>query len=314
MQYFETLLEHYTFLLENIPLLSDEPKLLEIAVPLCTKIYKPASPVNIENSTIKEISDYTYFMDKVSNLALSIFDVPNNNSGQMYNFYSLYVELVTYIDNEQKEFREKRTYLLLMARHERDGLLGNVLDNKKPVTQNLNSVRMTYVYNSSYILKIIRHACRTWEENPKTYSRHNEVELRNILLSHFNSEFIDLASGETQRKDGRADIIIRLPNRVSFVAECKVWRNPGKIKEGIDQLLKYLTWRDSETALIVFNKDRPDFSNILVKIFNEFKNHPKMIREIKNTNKGEGSFLFCHPDDAKTHFFIHAFAFNIYSQ
>lgn len=43
--------------------------------------------------------------------------------------------------------------------------------------------------------------------------------------------------------------------RNAFVAECKIWNGPQKLTDAIDQLLKYLTWRDTKGALILFIRD-----------------------------------------------------------
>ena len=39
-----------------------------------------------------------------------------------------------------------------------------------------------------------------------------------------------------------------------FIAECKFWKGPKAFSEAIDQLLGYATWRDSKTAILVFNR------------------------------------------------------------
>jgi hypothetical protein len=41
--------------------------------------------------------------------------------------------------------------------------------------------------------------------------------------------------------------------------ECKFWNGPKSLVDAVDQVLSYLTWRDSKTAVLVFSR-RKDFS------------------------------------------------------
>ena len=59
-------------------------------------------------------------------------------------------------------------------------------------------------------------------------------------------------TGETFNKAGKTDILLRYENTNVFVAECKVWKGAKAHHDTIDQLLRYLTWRDSKTAIVYF--------------------------------------------------------------
>jgi hypothetical protein len=54
-------------------------------------------------------------------------------------------------------------------------------------------------------------------------------------------------------------------DRNVFIAECKFWKGPKAFGEAIDQLLGFTTWRDSKTAILVFNKG-VDTSKVLAGI------------------------------------------------
>ena len=58
------------------------------------------------------------------------------------------------------------------------------------------------------------------------------------------------------------DICIEQENRAAFVAECKIWKGPAKLRKAIRQLDGYLTWRDSKASLIVFSKNK-DFNSVV---------------------------------------------------
>ena len=64
---------------------------------------------------------------------------------------------------------------------------------------------------------------------------------------------------------GKTDIITKAPDNSSiFIAECKVWRGEKVFMEAIDQLLGYVTWRDTRTAIILFVK-KGEISDVIEK-------------------------------------------------
>jgi hypothetical protein len=58
-------------------------------------------------------------------------------------------------------------------------------------------------------------------------------------------------TGETFNKAGKTDILIRHENRNVLVAELGVWSGTKAFAAKIDQMLGYLTWRDSKAALVM---------------------------------------------------------------
>ena len=59
-------------------------------------------------------------------------------------------------------------------------------------------------------------------------------------------------TGETFNKAGKTDILMRYEKRNVFVAECKFWSGKKNHFDTVDQLLSYLTWRDSKAAIVYF--------------------------------------------------------------
>jgi hypothetical protein len=90
------------------------------------------------------------------------------------------------------------------------------------------------------------------ERLPSTYSGRDEETLRDHLLLVLQPRFEGSATGETFNKKGKTDILLRHENHNIFVAECKFWGGAKQHHETIDQLLSYLTWRDSKTAIVFF--------------------------------------------------------------
>lgn len=163
-----------------------------------------------------------------------------------------------------------------------------------------------------HILSVIRHEGRTFEATPKTYSVHDEEELRDIILAHLNGHYQGGATGETFRRSGKTDMRIEDNERAAFIAECKVWRGPKALSEAIDQLLSYLTWRDCKAALVLFNKHNAKFSAILESIPSVFESHGNFRGVISTGNGGEWEFRLCSSEDEGRQIRVHVFAFDLF--
>lgn len=166
------------------------------------------------------------------------------------------------------------------------------------------------------ILSIVRYGGRTFETTPKTYKDHDEEELRDIILAFLNCYYEGGATGETFRKNGKTDILIKIDDRAAFVAECKIWRGSEELLNSIDQLLDYLTWRDCKAAIIIFNKHNAKFSEILTKMPNTIITHPLFDKnleyELENKDEGEWRYIFKSKEDEMKKIIIHLFVFNLY--
>jgi len=163
-----------------------------------------------------------------------------------------------------------------------------------------------------HILSVIRHEGATFETTPKTYAKHDEEELRDIMLAHLNGHYQGDATGETFRGSGKTDIKIEFENRAAFVGECKVWRGEQEIIEAIDQLTGYLTWRDCKTAIVIFNKHNKEFSVIQQKIPTIFQGHKNYLNTYSGQKAGEWRFGLKSEEDKERHVLIHVFLFNLY--
>lgn len=163
-----------------------------------------------------------------------------------------------------------------------------------------------------HILSVIRHEGRTFEATPRTYAVHDEEELRDILLAHLNGHYEGGATGETFRKSGKTDIRIEDQDRAAFVAECKVWRGPKELSDAVDQLLSYLTWRDCKAAIILFNKHNAKFTELLTKVPDTLRGHPKFKRDLGQQRDGEWRFVFTSLEDELRQVIVNVFVFNLY--
>lgn len=163
-----------------------------------------------------------------------------------------------------------------------------------------------------HILSVIRHEGRTFEATPGTYSVHDEEQLRDIILAHLNGHYQGGATGETFRRSGKTDIRIEDKDRAAFVAECKMWRGQKELRNAVDQLLDYLTWRDCKASIIVFNKNNAKFSELLKKIPETLEAHEKFKRSLGQQGDGEWRYVFSSSEDESREIFVNVFVFNIY--
>lgn len=65
----------------------------------------------------------------------------------------------------------------------------------------------------------------------------------------------------------------------------------------IDQILGHLHWRDTKTALIVFNRNK-SFTDVIGKVAGTVQKHPCCKTMVKTVGETEWRFLFRNKDDA----------------
>lgn len=105
------------------------------------------------------------------------------------------------------------------------------------------------------ILRICQNMTKVMERSPSSFAGMGEEDIRQHFLVQLNGQFEGEATGETFNANGKTDILLRHKGANLFIAECKFWRGPKQFLETIDQLLGYVTWRDTKAAIFVFNRD-----------------------------------------------------------
>lgn len=161
------------------------------------------------------------------------------------------------------------------------------------------------------ILETIRSMGASMETNRASESKDEEA-LRDILLVGLSASIKSgVVGGELFHKSGKTDISIPFDSKATFVAECKLWKGQKYIDKGIDQLLSYLTWRDAKTALVIFNKDNANFSDIQSKVEAIFTERSDYVHTIKQRD-GEWRFVMTKPDDNGRQVEIHVMLFDVY--
>jgi len=147
------------------------------------------------------------------------------------------------------------------------------------------------------ILHIAQNMGLVMERSPSAFERIQEEHLRDHFLVQLNGQYEGAAAGEVFNYAGKTDILIRWEGRNVFIAECKFWAGPKKFHEAIDQLLSYTSWRDTKTALFLFNRTR-DLSRVLAQIPALLRQHPCWKRDVTQTEETRFRSIAKHPDDA----------------
>ncbi|SMP17985.1 hypothetical protein [Chryseobacterium profundimaris] len=173
-------------------------------------------------------------------------------------------------------------------------------------------------YKKDLIAKIVE-TIYSFGVNLEKYENVNEYldeeKLRDLLLPGLNASLNDLNStGETFNKKGKTDILIQNINgEIMFIAECKIWKGQSKILDSLNQLFdRYLNWRTDNCALIFFNKNSKNVTDILVKINSNIVLHPLYKNKIRDYKETVQTYLFKHPVDNDREIKLNVFLFNCF--
>ena len=161
-----------------------------------------------------------------------------------------------------------------------------------------------------HILGVMENMAHILERSLKVFYNLYEESLRTHFLVQLNGHYEGQATGETFNFQGKTDILVRSGDRNIFIAECKFWGGPANLTDTIEQLLGYLSWRDSKTAILVFNRNR-NFSNVLAAIPQTVMVHPNFRHD--DGKRGETGFRyqFPHKDDPAKLLHLTVLAFDV---
>jgi hypothetical protein len=151
-----------------------------------------------------------------------------------------------------------------------------------------------------HILTVISNMVPVMERSPQAFAKMGEEDLRTQILIQLNGHYEGQATGETFNDDGKTDILIRAEGRNIFIGECKIWKGAEVFKSTIDQLLGYTAWRDTKTAIILFNRNK-NTSSVIAQIPELIKQHTNFKREITSYKHESGFRFILHHRDDKNH-------------
>ncbi len=148
----------------------------------------------------------------------------------------------------------------------------------------------------SRILDCIHSIGKMFERLPRTYAGKDEESLRDHILVSLQVIVAGSATGETFNKRGKTDILVRAADKNEFVGECKFWHGPAGYLETIDQLLSYLSWRDTNTALIFFVPN-VNFGSVLEQIDDITAQHLNYLRTLSENDETWRNYEFRMNED-----------------
>jgi hypothetical protein len=160
------------------------------------------------------------------------------------------------------------------------------------------------------ILRIMKNMVHVMELSPHAFSAMGEEDLRSHFLVQLNGAFQGQATGETFNFQGKTDILIRVDGKNIFIAECKFWKGEKSFLATLDQLLSYLSWRDTKAAVVMFNRNT-DFSAVLERIAETGPKHPNFKRDLGRSDESTFRYIFVQPNDTNREIMLTIMAFDI---
>lgn len=160
------------------------------------------------------------------------------------------------------------------------------------------------------ILDVMTNMVHVMECSPSAFAHSDEEAIRTHFLVQLNGQYQGQATGETFNYEGKTDILIKDKDRNIFIAECKFWRGEKVYLETIDQLLGYLTWRDTKAAVVVFNRNK-DFSKVVAKVKECTEGHPNFRKLIRQRSETSWVYRFVHRDDPNREMTITVMVFDV---
>ena len=134
----------------------------------------------------------------------------------------------------------------------------------------------------------------TVTSRPPTRGFVPEPVLREILLVVLNNQF-GPSGGEMFSRRGKTDVAIRHETGAVFIAECKFWPGEKAFGAAIEQLLRYLIWRDTKSALVLFVRGK-NVTAIQEKAQKALREYPRCKRQATDIS-GCPVFILHHDGD-----------------
>lgn len=159
-------------------------------------------------------------------------------------------------------------------------------------------------------LKIMQDMALVMERSPDAFKSMDEEALRQHFLVQLNAQFEGKATGETFNMSGKTDILLREGDRNVFIAECKFWKGPKGFGDAVDQLLGYATWRDSKTAILVFNRGT-ETSTVLSGIDATVKAHASFKRQMTWSHESGFRYVLHSKDDTNRELIMTVLVFHV---
>lgn len=164
--------------------------------------------------------------------------------------------------------------------------------------------------NYEHILTVVQNMAHVIERSPSAFQSMGEEDLRQHFLVQLNGQFEGAATGETFNVNGKTDILLRHNSKNVFIAECKFWRGPKVYRETIDQLLGYTAWRDTKTAILIFNRGTA-MSTVLAGVDAETATHGNFKRKVQWKHESGFRYVLHHQGDVNRELHVTVLVFDV---
>jgi L-rhamnose mutarotase len=183
------------------------------------------------------------------------------------------------------------------------------------LTDKANLIISNDIDNNTYNELIIRinQFGQRLESFATLYRLYGENHFRDNLLLHLIGITTRYnATGETFNKNGKTDVLVKDDRgEIIFIAECKLWSGSNIVGEALDQLLsRYLRHRDDRAALIIFNKENKDFSDVCEKALAAAKLHKDFSVHQSSRNETSHALVFRNNQSPQKLIYVELILFN----
>jgi hypothetical protein len=113
-----------------------------------------------------------------------------------------------------------------------------------------------------------------------------EEDRRQTIVGMLNTHYEGRAAAEAFNNEGKTDILIRYEARNLFICECKFWSGSADFDETINQLFRYVGWRDTKLAIVMFVREK-GLTAILKKAKPTLEGHPQFVAAKKAASETE---------------------------
>jgi len=262
--------------------------------------------IDIYNQPEEVDSDF----DRTKN---AIAEKLNVVKGEYENFHK---ELPKFIDDEIKkriqkinhlnDYKSKFKYPIkkknIPTAFESPRIVKKKKISPKPVGASNTVTNQRFITDEDYmhILGLLQDCGNNWEHFPELYKGKGEEALRDQLIFVLAPNIEGVVAGEAYNKKGKTDISIKHESTNLFIGECKIWKGPKGFLETIDQILGYLTWRDSKAAIMMFVPNQ-EISGVRKATEEGAKSHSNFVRILEVINEGWTNYRFHIENDPGTY-------------
>lgn len=160
------------------------------------------------------------------------------------------------------------------------------------------------------ILQTMHQMALVMERSPTAFLNADENVLRTHFLVQLNGQFEGGASGETFNGHGKTDIFIQVGGKPVFIAECKFWKGAESLRGALDQLMSYLSWRDTKCAVVVLVRET-HLSTVLEQVPDILAHHSLHKRSRATVEATWFRSVFRHPEDPNREALVTVMVFSV---